>query len=53
MSFPSSICFVVENGSVLADLLAFALADRDAAAGEREVRDLLLYLVRERSVPLA
>lgn len=44
--------FVVEEGSVLADLLAAALAGRRPVAEEREGRDLLLYLVGEKKVPL-
>jgi 1-acyl-sn-glycerol-3-phosphate acyltransferase len=44
--------FVVEDGSVLVDLLASALAGRDPAPEEREARDLLLYLTGERKVPL-
>lgn len=44
--------FVVEEGSVLADLLASALAGRGPVAEDRESRDLLLYLVGEKKVPL-
>jgi 1-acyl-sn-glycerol-3-phosphate acyltransferase len=44
--------FVVEDGSVLADLLATALADLGPEGQERRTRDLLHYLTGERKVPL-
>jgi 1-acyl-sn-glycerol-3-phosphate acyltransferase len=44
--------FVVEDGSVLVDLLASALAGLHPTAGERRARDLLLYLIGKKKVPL-
>jgi hypothetical protein len=44
--------FVVEDGSVPADLLASALAGLDPEAGQRQARNLLLYLAGDKKVPL-
>jgi len=44
--------FVVEEGSVLVDLLTSALAGRGPVTEEREARDLMLYLVGDKKVPL-
>jgi len=44
--------FVVQDGSVLADLLADVLAGHDPADREREARELLLYLVGEKKAPV-
>jgi 1-acyl-sn-glycerol-3-phosphate acyltransferase len=45
--------FVVEDGCVIVDLLAVALADQDPPVGERELRDLLAYLTGEMKAPVA
>jgi len=44
--------YVVENGCVIADLVASAIADLEPPPGEREQRDLLAYLTGEKKPSL-